>query len=327
MKNFLIKITKNENCNIRLDKCIHDNLPDKEKNNFSRTRIQDMILNGNLKKNDQVFTTLSYKTKLNDEFLLELPEPIQTTIEEKDIKLDILFEDENMLVINKQAGLTTHPGAGNIDNTLVNALLYHCKGNLSGVGGILRPGIVHRLDKDTSGLMVAAKNDISHYSLSEQIKTRVFERHYNAIIWGNIFPKKGKIECYIDRSKINRTKMEITNSFGKYSCTNYSVIKEFGNIASLIDCKLDTGRTHQIRVHFSSKKHPLIGDQLYGFKGKKIKSGILENQEFIENFPRQALHSKTIDFYHPITKEKMHFETELPDDMKKLINVLCRKNV
>lgn len=322
MKNFSIKIKENQNCGIRLDKFIYDKLPDQEMNNFSRTRIQDLIKNGNLKKDNQIFTTLSYKTKLDDEFSLDLPEPKETTIEEKNIKLDILFEDENMLVINKQAGLTTHPGAGNSDNTLVNALLYHCKGNLSGVGGVLRPGIVHRLDKDTSGLMVVAKNDVSHYSLSEQIQTRVFERHYNAIIWGNIFPKNGKIEGYIDRSKTNRLKMEMTNSSGKYSCTNYSTIKEFGNIASLIDCKLDTGRTHQIRVHFSNKKHPLIGDQLYGFKGKKLKNGTLENQEFIENFPRQALHSKTIDFYHPITKEKMHFESELPSDMKELIKIL-----
>lgn len=322
MKNFSIKIKENQNCNIRLDKFIYDSLPNKEKDAFSRTRIQDLIKNGNLKKDNQIFTTLSYKTKLNDEFSLDLPEPKETTIEEKNITLDILFEDENMLVINKQAGLTTHPGAGNSDNTLVNALLYHCKGNLSGVGGILRPGIVHRLDKDTSGLMVVAKNDVSHYSLSEQIQTRIFERHYNAIIWGNIFPKNGKIEGYIDRSKTNRLKMEMTNSSGKYSCTNYSTIKEFGNVASLIDCKLDTGRTHQIRVHFSNKKHPLIGDQLYGFKGKKLKNGTLENQEFIENFPRQALHSKTIDFYHPITKEKMHFESELPSDMKELIKIL-----
>jgi 23S rRNA pseudouridine1911/1915/1917 synthase len=182
---------------------------------------------------------------------------------------------------------------------------------------------VHRLDKDTSGLMVAAKNDLSHHLLSEQIKTRVFERHYNAIIWGNIFPKTGQITGYMDRSRTHRLKMELTNDMsGKYSCTNYSVLEEFGEIASLIDCKLDTGRTHQIRVHFTNQKHPLIGDQLYNFGKRKIKAGIVKNPEFIENFPRQALHSKTIEFFHPITGERMYFESDLPEDMKRLMEEL-----
>ena len=324
MKIILIKIENQDKSNLRLDKLIYNELQNSENTEFSRTRIQDIIKNGNLKKNNIIFTDISYKTKIDDEFLLELPEPTESKLEEKDIKINIVYEDNDLLVINKQAGLTTHPGAGNKDFTLVNALLYHCKNNLSGIGGVLRPGIVHRLDKDTSGLMVVAKNDISHHSLAEQIKTRVFKRHYNAIIWGNIFPKNGKIEGYIDRSKTNRLKMELTKSSGKYSITNYNVIKEFSNIASLVDCKLDTGRTHQIRVHFSSKKHPLIGDQLYGFKGKKLKNNTLENQEFIENFPRQALHSKTINFFHPITNKEMYFESELPDDMKKLIDILSK---
>lgn len=322
MKKILIKITEQDIIGLRIDKFIFDKISEEDKNYYSRTRIQDIIKNGNLEKNGEIFNTISYKTRLGDEFALILPDPEETEIKEKNIKLDILFEDEHLLVVNKQAGLITHPGAGNKEDTLVNALLYHCKGNLSGVGGVLRPGIVHRLDKDTSGLMVVAKDDLSHHLLSEQIKTRVFERHYNAVIWGTLFPKYGKIEGYIDRSKCNRLKMEMTKFTGKFSCTNYSVIKEFGDIASLIDCKLDTGRTHQIRVHFSNKKHPLIGDQLYGFKGKKLKTGTLDNQEIIENFSRQALHSKTINFFHPITGENMYFESELPDDIKSLLDVL-----
>lgn len=310
-----------ENSGERLDKFIFEEIS-KKKNNFSRNRVQNLIKNNSVKKNGEIFCNISYKTKVGDEFEIILDNVKETTLSEKNIDLDILYEDSDLLVINKQANLTTHPGAGNYDNTLVNALLYHCKGQLSGIGGILRPGIVHRLDKDTTGLMVVAKNDNAHYSLKKQLESRILKRTYNAIIWGNIIPQNGCLDGYIERSKKNRLKMVLTDDSGRYSLTHYKTLKNFSTIASLIECKLDTGRTHQIRVHFSSNKHPLIGDQLYGGNMRKVAGIKNEFKNFVENFPRQALHSKTIAFFHPTTKKEMFFDSPLPDDMEKLIKNL-----
>lgn len=315
-----VKIICNE-ANIRLDKYIFSEIDKDYKDWFSRSRIQDIIKDNLLKKNGIIFTDVSYKTKIGDVFDIVIDDVKETTLKEKDIKLNIVYEDNDLLVINKQAGLTTHPGAGNYEDTLVNALLYYCKDNLSSVGGVLRPGIVHRLDKDTTGLMVVAKNDLAHNSLKNQLETRILKRTYNAIIWGNIVPQNGIIDGYIARHKYNRLKMYMS-TIGRYSLTNYKTLKNFSTIASLVECKLNTGRTHQIRVHFSSKKHPLIGDQLYGGNLRKIAGEKNEYKFFIESFPRQALHSKSISFIQPTIKKELFFESELPDDMLELINNL-----
>lgn len=324
MKKILIDINEANEVGVRLDKLILNKVKEMEEYDdfFSRTRIQAIIKEGSLCKNSQIFLDNSYKTQLGDKFILIIPDPKEAKIEPKNIPLDIVYEDNDLIVVNKQAGLTTHPGAGNYSNTLVNALLYYCKDSLSGIGGINRPGIVHRLDKDTSGLMVVAKNDFSHVLLSEQIQTRILKRKYNAVIWGNINPKIGKIDGYIDRSYTNRLKMVLANSTGKYSLTNYKVLTEYNDLASLVECCLDTGRTHQIRVHFSSRKNPLIGDQIYGGNSRKVKGEKSEFTDFIERFPRQALHSKEITFFHPRTSKELCFESELPSDMKELLEYL-----
>ena len=317
MKSIILVCDENS---VRLDKFIFDKLQNEY--GFSRNRIQNIIKSGLLKKDDNVFFDNSYKTKIGDIFNIIIDDVKESKLEEKDIKLNIVYEDSDLLVINKQAGLTTHPGAGNYDNTLVNALLYHCKNNLSGVGGVLRPGIVHRLDKDTTGLMVVAKNDKSHNFLKKQLEDRTLKRTYNAIIWGCMLPPNGFIDGHIERSKKNRLKMILTENSGRYSLTNYKTLEKFSTIASLIECKLDTGRTHQIRVHFSAHKHPLIGDQLYGGNVRKISGEKNQFKTFVENFPRQALHSKTISFIHPTTKKEMFFESNLPEDMKELLDCL-----
>jgi 23S rRNA pseudouridine1911/1915/1917 synthase len=297
---------------------------------FSRGRVQELIRNSFIKKNNLIFNDSSYRVKEGDEIEVLLDDVKEIKLKESDISLDILYEDGDLMVINKQAGLTVHPGAGNYDNTLVNALLFHCKEeNLSTIGGKFRLGIVHRLDKDTSGLMVVAKKNDIHIALQEQLKSRVLKRIYNAVMWGSIIPKSGIIENYIDRCKENRLKMEVKeDGEGKYSRTNYIVLEEYANFASLVECKLDTGRTHQIRIHFSSKALPLIGDQLYGGNSRKVRGKDDEYKNYVDNFPRQALHSKCLNFIHPVTNEEMLFDSELPNDIKILINCLniCKNN-
>lgn len=314
-----------ENVNSRLDKFIYNNINQDEDLGglFSRTQIQNLIENGYLMRNNQIFSNNAHKIQLGEEYNLFVPNPTEWHLEPQNIPLNIVYEDDDLLVINKQANLVTHPGCNNLSETLANALLFYCKDKLSGIGGIYRPGIVHRLDKDTTGLMVVAKNDLAHISLSEQIQNRSLKRVYNAIIWGNIFPKNGRIEGYMNKCPTNRLKMQLNkNADGKFSATNYNVIKEFGSYATLVECRLDTGRTHQIRVHFSHNKHPLIGDQLYCDKIFKI--NLEENQacNFINTFPRQALHSKTITFSHPRTREIITLDSELPEDIHKLISSL-----
>jgi 23S rRNA pseudouridine1911/1915/1917 synthase len=300
---------------IRLDKFITDAVGD----GFSRSRIQSIIKDNLLKKNGAIFNDASYKVQKGDEFEVVLDDVKESELKEKNIDLDIVYEDRDLIVINKQAGLTTHPGCGNFENTLVNALLYHKKGELSGIGGVLRPGIVHRLDKDTSGLMVIAKNDFSHKSLTKQLQMRQLKRTYWAFVWGKVIPSAGKIEGFMERNKFNRLKMTVTNNLSaRYSLTNYKTLKNFANIAVLVECKLDTGRTHQIRVHFSSKKFPLIGDQVYGGNARKIKGDRDFNTEFVEKFPRQALHSKKLSLIQPTSGLNLDFEVDLPEDMVEL---------
>ncbi|MBT4109955.1 MAG: RluA family pseudouridine synthase, partial [Pelagibacterales bacterium] len=231
----------------------------------------------------------------------------------ENIPLDILYEDDFLLVINKQAGLVVHPAPGNYEGTLVNALLYHCKGSLSGIGGVKRPGIVHRLDKDTSGIMLVAKNDEAHRYLSKGISIKQIERKYKAIVWGEPKQKVGIINANIARHVHDRKKMSVVKNTGRVAITEYKVLKSYG-FASLIECNLQTGRTHQIRVHLSNIGFPVIGDQLYA-KGKTVSSKM---PDILKLFPRQALHSYSLSFVHPFTKKQLTFESVLPNDIKRL---------
>jgi 23S rRNA pseudouridine1911/1915/1917 synthase len=257
-----------------------------------------------------------------DEFQINIPKPEPSHLEPKNIPIEVIFEDKDLIVVNKPARLTTHPGAENKTNTIVNALLYFYQNNLSQIGEEFRPGIVHRLDKDTSGLMLVAKNDFAHQKLSEAIAARTVEWKYLAFCFGTPMPNFGKIDKNIDRSKKHRLRMCVVQNGGKKAVTNYKIIKNYNNIASLVECKLETGRTHQIRVHMTAIGHSLIGDCDYGNKNRII-SGIPKNlQKFISNFDRQALHSYRIAFNHPRSEKKMEFKIGLPDDMKKLENCL-----
>lgn len=291
---------------------------------ISRNRIKQLVNEEYVKStNGKIYNRCSYKIKEGQEFNLVIPPAESTDIEAKNIPLDIAFEDEHMLVVNKQAGLTTHPGAGNYDNTLVNALMNHCGDSLSGINGEIRPGIVHRLDKDTSGLMVVAKTDLAHKVLAEEIGTRELKRNYLCFVWGVPKPESGVIETDITRHRIHRQKMTVvTSGNGKFSRTNYKVIEKFGNsLASLVECKLDTGRTHQIRVHMSHIGCPLIGDQLYCRSKNKVLAKIKDEttRGIISDFNRQALHSYKIAFRHPINQEWFEFDSELPQDMQTLL--------
>jgi 23S rRNA pseudouridine1911/1915/1917 synthase len=312
-KEYYLEVGANSS-NIRLDKFLTNNLSD-----LSRTRIKFLIENGYVLKDSTQIKECATKVKLGDRYKIAIPPVEPSEMRPTHMPLNIIYEDDDMLVINKPAGLTVHPGAGNFQDTLANALLAHCGDSLSGIGGVARPGIVHRLDKDTSGLLVVAKNDIAHHSLAAQIKDRSFKRIYTAIVWGMPMPVKGTITGNIARSSVNRKKMTIVKTGGKEAVTHYSVIESFGdNIASKVECKLETGRTHQIRVHFSSKGHSLLGDQTYGNPRKKILKLLPE----LENFKRQALHSKQIHFLHPVTKKEMFFDSDLPEDLEELLNIL-----
>ena len=243
--------------------------------------------------------------------LLEIPEPKEVSLKPYKYKLDIVFEDEDLLVINKSAGISMHPGAGNYDNTIVNALINYNYKNLSNIGDELRPGIVHRIDKDTSGLVVIAKNNQSHENLSNQFKEHSIIRVYQTLIWGKLRPKIGKIETLITRSKKNRQLMEVGIIKGKKAITNYKTIEIFENqktpTLSLVECKLETGRTHQIRVHMNYKGNSLVGDDKYKKKYKKLKNIDLDIQNSITKLNRQFLHAKTLGFTHPRTKKEMIF--------------------
>ncbi|MDR2760243.1 MAG: RluA family pseudouridine synthase [Rickettsiales bacterium] len=285
----------------------------------SRNRIQNIIKNDLLKKNGEIFNDASYKIQTGNRFDMVMDDVRENFLKETDIPLDIVYEDDDLIIINKQAGLSVHPGGGDSENTLVNALLFHRKDALSGIGGALRPGIVHRLDKDTTGLMAVAKNDVAHRRLAQQLKDRRLKRIYWAFVWGKIMPAAGTVEGFMEKSKINRLKMVLTSNEGaKYSATRYRTLENFSTIASLAQCELDTGRTHQIRVHLSSKKCPVIGDRVYGGNARKIAGTKTENTEFVENFPRQALHSKKIFLIQPSSGQELGFETDLPDDMAEL---------
>ena len=312
--------------NIRIDKYLQLKL-----SNFSRTKIQRLIHDGCVKIDDKLVIETSKKIKNNSKIEINFPPPKETNLKSTKIHLDILHEDNDIIVINKRPGVVVHPGAGNYENTIVNGLLFHCKNNLSGIGGKLRPGIVHRIDKDTSGVIVAAKNDNAHINLSKQFSDHSIKRIYEAVIWGSLRPLNGKIEENISRSVRNRQLMTVSKNKGKKAITNYKTLYIFKNInlpkISLIECKLETGRTHQIRVHMNFKGNPIVGDKSYGkskIKFKKIDKNVEKN---LKEFNRQALHAKSLGFIHPQTKKEIFFYAKRPKDFDTLIKNLKKASI
>ena len=307
---------------LRLDKFLVEQFAAQELT-MTRSKVQSLIDDGHVLSDGQVVNA-SKKTKMGQVFSVEIPAVKPMNLEAKEIEFEIVFEDDDLLVINKPVGLTVHPGAGNQDNTLVNGLLFTHQNRLSSINGEFRPGIVHRLDKDTSGLMLVAKNDFTHNALSEALQLREIKRNYLAFIYGVTTPKWGSIKKNIVRSRVNRLKMTVAKVAGREAITNFETKEIFrGGFASLIECKLQTGRTHQIRVHMESVKHSLIGDQHYSSCRKMMPKEVSDEvRDYIEGFPRQALHSYKISFIHPRSEEEMSFEIGLPDDLKKLKELL-----
>ncbi len=306
----------------RLDRFLTAQLPD-----MSRSRLQALIGQGCVSSQGAVIDDAACKVKPQQQFTLVIPETVPSYILPQDIALDIIYEDEHLLVINKPAGLTVHPAPGHADNTLVNALLAHCGESLSGIGGVARPGIVHRIDKDTSGLLVVAKHDSAHTHLSAQLAERTLKRTYLAVVWGDLKQKSGSISGNIGRSTSNRQKMVVVKSGGKPATTHYRVVEPFG-IASLVECNLETGRTHQIRVHLTHVSHPLVGDQTYGqstqsrLNATPMKALPAATRQALLSFERQALHAKSLGLIHPATGKSMQFSCDLPSDMLQLIDAL-----
>lgn len=280
---------------------------------LSRERIKSLIGAGNLQIAGEVITDPAAKKYAGKSFELIVPAPVEGPAQPQDIPLDVVFEDQDLIIINKPAGLVVHPAAGHPDGTLVNALLHHCEGQLSGIGGVMRPGIVHRIDKDTSGLMVAAKSDDAHQGLSALFAKHDIDRRYLAIVNGRPNPSMATIEGNIGRSNVNRKKMAVVgDDKGKPAMTHYTV-KEPLDGSALVECVLETGRTHQVRVHMSHIGYSLIGDPLYGVRRKSL----LSRRKDIQ-FGRQALHAATLGFVHPITDEKLIFSIGFPEDMQDL---------
>ena len=306
---------------IRLDKYLANNL-----NDLTRSQIKKIILSKNVNINKKLIISASEKIRNNDLIEIKIPENKNEDIKPKKINLDIVYEDNELLVINKKSGLVVHPGAGNQNDTLVNGLIYRYKNSLSDINGGFRPGIVHRIDKDTSGLIVIAKNNKTHNSLSKQFSDHTIKRKYLALVWGVIRPLNGKITTLISRSKKNRQLMTVSDRLGKKAITNYKTIKTFSSNEiprmSLIECILETGRTHQIRVHLAYKGHPLIGDKKYGKKKQKFKKINFRFEKILSSFDRQALHAKSLGFYHPVKKKFLNFESKLPGDFKKILDFL-----
>ena len=294
--------------------------------NLSRTRIKKIIIEGCVKINDRIIEEPAKKIKEKDRIKIKFPIAKESKILPQKINIDVLYEDNDIILINKPAGLVMHPGAGNYDKTLVNALLYFYKNRLSIIGGKLRPGIVHRIDKDTSGVIVVAKNDSAHISLSKQFSDHSIYRKYETLIWGSLRPRNGKIAMPISRSKKNRQLMSVNKFSGKKAITNYKTIEIYENKnvpkISLVECRLETGRTHQIRVHMSFKGNAILGDKSYGKIKKNFKNIDLNLKKKIINFDRQALHAKSLGLIHPKTGRKIFFEAPRPNDFEELIKTL-----
>jgi 23S rRNA pseudouridine1911/1915/1917 synthase len=309
----------------RVDRCLAAAFPE-----LSRSRIKALIEQGNLRiaaPPGSAGATLddpSYRVKPGQQFELTVPPPEDAAPRSQAIALKILYEDRDLIVVDKPAGMVVHPAPGSPDNTLVNALLAHCGRSLSGIGGVKRPGIVHRIDKDTSGLVVAAKNDAAHQALSQAFAAHAIEREYRCFVWGLPSPKSGTIEGNIGRHGIDRKRMTIVRSGGKPAVTHYRVTRVFGLGAAELACKLETGRTHQIRVHLAAIGHPLIGDPVYGrVTAARRKALPPAAAEAAVAFPRQALHAAVLGFAHPRTQRQVRWESPLPADLAALSSALA----
>ena len=295
-------VVSDEDDLVRIDKYITEAGFD-----LTRSRIQGLISDGNITVNDKIVKA-NYKVRENDVIKIIIPDAVPVDIPAEDIPLNIVYEDDDLLIVNKPKGMVVHPAPGHYTGTLVNALMYHCKDKLSGINGELRPGIVHRIDMDTTGLLVICKNDKAHNFIADQLKEHSITRKYQAIVYNAFKDEEGTIEGNIGRHPNDRKKMTITPN-GKEAITHYKVLKNLGKY-TLIECQLETGRTHQIRVHMTSINHPLLGDEVYGPKNCPY------------NLQGQVLHAKTLGFIHPTTKEYVEFDSDLPAYFQKLVDNL-----
>jgi 23S rRNA pseudouridine1911/1915/1917 synthase len=301
---------------------------------LSRARIQQLIAEGAVAKAGATVRDANHRVKPGDDYAVVIPPAVPASPQGQDIPLDVVYEDKDLIVIDKPAGLVVHPAAGNPDGTLVNALIAHCGPSLKGIGGEARPGIVHRLDKDTSGLLVAAKNERAMTSLGKQFANHTIERAYNAVVWGAPRLAEGMVEGQIGRNPFDRKRMSVLRGGGKEARTRYRVLERFGNpvrpFASLIECRLETGRTHQIRVHLTHLGHPLIGDPSYGKARQAPRAKSLEEEKAFAaagNFARQALHACVLGFQHPSMHKTMRFESKWPKDFTDLVDALRHLNL
>lgn len=292
-----------EQKNVRIDKFLSEQLPDQ-----SRSYLQKLLKEGNVTVNEKPVKA-NYKVQLSDTVRLELPEPENPDILPEDIPLDILYEDEDVLIINKPKGMVVHPSVGHYTHTVVNAVMFHCKDHLSGINGVMRPGIVHRIDQDTTGVIVACKNDQAHQCIAQQLKEHSITRKYHAIVLGHL-AEDGTVVGKIGRHPVDRKKMAINEKNGKEAVTHYHILDHLNNKYTYVECQLETGRTHQIRVHMASIGHPILGDQVYG------------PQKCPFHLTGQTLHAKTLGFIHPRTGEYMEFEAPLPEYFEKLLHRL-----
>ncbi len=299
-------IIVDNDASVRIDKYISEHIED-----LSRSYIQNIIQKGLVKVNDKKVKS-NYKVNLSDVINIEIPEPEKLKVEAENIPIDIVYEDEDLLLVNKPQGMVVHPAPGNYTGTLVNALMYHCGDNLSAINGVIRPGIVHRIDKDTSGLLIVAKNNNAHVKLAEQIKAHTVTRKYITLVYSNIKEEKGTIDLPIGRHPVDRKKMTVTSKNSRNAITHFKVLERL-NDYTYIQCKLETGRTHQIRVHMNHIGHPIVADPVYGRKKDKYKLN------------GQVLHAKLLGFIHPRTGEYMEFEVEPPEYFMKVLNTLRMK--
>lgn len=298
MEKFVLNVEETDS-GIRLDKW----LASKKETDITRTAVQNLIESGGVLVNGKTVSK-NYKQKSGDVIEVTIPDPVELDAKPEDIPLDIVYEDESLLVVNKPKGMVVHPAPGNYSGTMVNALMYHCKGRLSGINGVIRPGIVHRIDKNTSGLLIVAKTDTAHNFLAEQIKEHSFTREYELVAEGRFRETEGTVNAPIGRNPDDRKKMCVIYTNSKNAVTHYSVIEQFEKYAHL-KCRLETGRTHQIRVHMSYIGHPVLGDDVYGKPFKGIDG--------------QCLHAKKIGFIHPVSHEYMEFDSELPEYFKEIL--------
>lgn len=302
MDKIIFQVEK-ENTGIRIDKYLSDNMED-----ISRSYLQKLLKDKSITVNNKAIKA-NYKVQEGDIVSVSVPEPEEPDILPEEIPLDILYEDDSLMVVNKPKDMVVHPSAGHTSGTLVNAVLFHCKGNLSGINGIMRPGIVHRIDKDTTGALLICKTDTCHRILAEQLKVHSITRKYRAVVQGNLKDDEGTVEGPIGRHTTDRKKMAINYKNGKEAITHYRVLERFGK-ATYIECQLETGRTHQIRVHMASIGHPLLGDSTYGSS---------KNPYHLQG---QALHAMVLGFLHPVTNEYMEFTAPLPEYFLKLLEKL-----